>query len=250
MTERFIILLPISYDPYDYLGNPQLKPEVNNEVDLGYRFIQNKIGSDRSFCILFICYELYYWRTGTAIRSETSNQRCAWVLKNSLISTKLTWQDSNFLMLLLTQFKWFANLNAAYTMGINPNAMQYMFEGGEVVDEQIIENDPLPEIPPFEANISAGYKFFNRKLMPEFNIRLVAAQNKVSRAFNETTSPAFTTLNFILDYHYNANLKVYAGVNNIFNATYYEHLNRRIIGSSDPLYEPGRLFYMNLIFNL
>jgi len=77
----------------------------------------------------------------------------------------------------------------------------------------------------------------------------VAAQNKVSEAYYEPSSPGFTTLDFILTYEYNAHLKVYAGVTNIFNTTYYEHLNRRIIGSNALLYEPGRMFYMNLIFN-
>jgi iron complex outermembrane receptor protein len=34
MLERYIKLLSVGYDNYDYLGNPQLKPETNNEVDL------------------------------------------------------------------------------------------------------------------------------------------------------------------------------------------------------------------------
>jgi iron complex outermembrane receptor protein len=249
MTERFIILLPISYDPYDYLGNPQLNPEVNNELDLGYRFSRNKIGSVETS--VFFSYVTNYI-TGELVPPSEMKPQTKGVLgvKKFINVDKAYLAGFEFSYATAPHFKWFANLNAAYTMGVNPNAVQYVFEGGEVIDEQIIENDPLPEIPPFEANISAGYKFLNQKLIPEFNIRLVAAQKKVSKAFNETTSPAFTTLNFVLAYHYSANLKVYAGVNNIFNAAYYEHLNRRIIGSSDPLYEPGRLFYMNLIFNL
>ncbi len=47
ITERFIILLPIGYDPYDYLGNPQLKPEINHELDIGYRYNgRNIIGTN------------------------------------------------------------------------------------------------------------------------------------------------------------------------------------------------------------
>jgi len=249
MTERFIILLPISYDPYDYLGNPQLKPEVNNELDLGYRFNENKIGSIEAS--IFYSYVTNYI-TGELVPPSEMKPQTKGVLgvKKFINIDKAYLAGFEFSYATTTQFRWFANLNAAYTMGINPNAVRYVFEGGEVIDEQVVENDPLPEIPPFEANISAGYKLLNQKLVPEFNIRLVAAQKKVSKAFNETTSPSFTTLNFVLTYHYNTNLKIFAGVNNIFNTTYYEHLNRRIIGSSTPLYEPGRLFYLNLIFNL
>jgi outer membrane receptor protein involved in Fe transport len=39
---------------------------------------------------------------------------------------------------------------------------------------------------------------------------------------------------------------VSAGVNNIFDVSYYEHLNRRIVGSTEKLYEPGRMLFVNL----
>lgn len=248
MTERFIILLPISYDPYDYLGNPQLKPEANNELDLGYRFNKSNIGAiDVS---IFISYVTNYV-TGELVPPSIVKPQTKGVLgvKKFVNIDKAFLSGFELSFATSIQYKWFINMNAAYTMGVNPEAMQYVFENGDVVDERIINNDPLPEIPPFESNISIGYRFLNQKLIPEFNIRLVAAQNKVSEAYYEPSSPGFTTLDFILTYEYNAHLKVYAGVTNIFNTTYYEHLNRRIIGSNALLYEPGRMFYMNLIFN-
>ena len=249
MTERFIILLPISYDPYDYLGNPQLKPEANNEIDLGYRFNKRNIGAiDAS---VFFSYVTNYitgeLQPPSIVKPQTKGvlgvKKFVNIDKAYLTGFELSFATS-------LQYKWFVNMNAAYTMGVNPKATQYVFEEGEVIDERIINNDPLPEIPPFESNISFGYRFLNQKLIPEFNIRLVADQNKVSEAYYEPASPGFTTLDFILTYKYNAYLKVYAGVTNIFNANYYEHLNRRIIGSESPLYEPGRMFYMNLIIHL
>jgi len=249
MTERFIILLPISYDPYDYLGNPQLKPEANNELDLGYRINKSNIGAiDVS---VFFSYVTNYI-TGELLPPSVIKPQTKGVLgvKKFINIDRAYLAGFEFTFITPVQYKWFVNMNAAYTMGINPEAMQYIFENGDVVDERIINNDPLPEIPPFESNISIGYRFLNQKLIPEFNIRLVAAQNKVSEAYYEPSSPGFTTLDFILTYEYNAHLKVYAGVTNIFNTTYYEHLNKRIIGSESPLDKPGRMFYMNLIFNL
>ena len=249
MTERFIILLPISYDPYDYLGNPQLKPEANNELDLGYRFNKSNIGAvDVS---VFFSYVTNYI-TGELMPPSVVKPQTKGVLGvKKFVNIDRAWLAGfEFTYNTPIQYEWFINLNAAYTMGVNPESTQYVFENGEVIDERIINNDPLPEIPPFESNISIGYRFLNQKLIPEFNIRLVAAQNKVSEAYYEPASPGFTTLDFILTYKYNAHLKVYAGITNIFNTNYYEHLNRRIIGSESPLYEPGRMFYMNLIFNL
>ena len=249
MTERFIILLPISYDPYDYLGNPQLKPEANNELDMGYRFNKSNIGAiDVS---VFFSYVTNYI-TGELLPPSVVKPQTKGVLgvKKFVNINRAYLTGFEFTYITPLQYKWFINMNAAYTMGVNPEATQYVFENGEVIDERIINNDPLPEIPPFESNISFGYRFLNQKLIPEFNIRLVATQNKVSEAYYETASPGFTTLDFILTYKYNAHLKVYTGITNIFNTNYYEHLNRRIIGSESPLYEPGRIFYMNLIFNL
>jgi iron complex outermembrane receptor protein len=249
MTERFIILLPISYDPYDYLGNPQLKPEINHEADLGYRFMHQKMGAIEAS--LFFSYVTNYilgeLEPPSTVKPQTKGvlgvKRFTNIDKAYLTGFEFTYATAE-------QYKWFASLNAAYTMGINPEAIQYIYDGGEVIDEQIIKNDPLPEIPPFEANLSFGYKFLQQKLTPELNIRMVAAQNRVSVANNETTSPAYTTFDFILNYRYNEFLRIYGGVTNIFNTNYYEHLNRNIIGSTTPLYEPGRVFYLNLIINL
>jgi iron complex outermembrane receptor protein len=149
-----------------------------------------------------------------------------------------------------SRYNWLVRFNAAYTYGVNPEAVQYVRENGQVVGEEIIENDPLNEIPPFEANLSLGYSFFNKKLMPEIDLRMVAAQNKVSVANYEQTTPGFITMDFILTYRYNEFLNIYAGITNLTNANYYEHLNRSIIGSKSPLLEPGRMFYLNMSFKL
>jgi outer membrane receptor protein involved in Fe transport len=111
-------------------------------------------------------------------------------------------------------------------------------------------NDPLPEIPPFESNLKFQYRFFNNRFVPEIRLRMVAAQKRISPDYHETPSVAFSTLDFNLVYLFGKNLKVRAGVSNIFNTSYYEHLNRNQIGSQIPLYEMGRSFYLNLTFNL
>ncbi|MCK4407067.1 MAG: TonB-dependent receptor, partial [Bacteroidales bacterium] len=113
-----------------------------------------------------------------------------------------------------------------------------------------IKNDPLPEIPPFESTISVFYKFLNSKIIPKVSVRLVAAQNQISQAYYEKETSGFVLADFSVNYKYNKYLSLSAGVNNIFNKAYYEHLNRRIIGSRQPLYEPGRVFFVNLILKI
>ena len=249
MTERFIILLPIGYDPYDYLGNPQLKPETNNEVDLGYRFNNRKAGSIELSG--FFSYVTDYI-TGELVPPSEIKPQTAGVLGVKKFENVPEVFMSGFELTYQTpaRYLWHVNFNAAYTMGWNPEATVYIVENGQVVDKTTVKNDPLPEIPPFEINIGFNYKFFRQKFVPSVSLRMAAAQNRISQAYNEKTTPGFAIVNLDLRYNFNSILTVYAGIKNLFNTAYYEHLNRNIIGTSYPLYEPGRIFYANLIFHL
>jgi len=249
MIERYIILLPIGYDPYDYLGNPDLKPETNHEIDLGYKFVNSKFGSFSAS--VFFSYVTDYISTVRVPPSQVMPQT------KGVIGVKtFTNIDDAY----LTGFEiayntpenhlWEVRFTSAYTTGINPLATVYIVENGNVIDEATVKNDPLPEIPPLEANIWFNYKFFKKKLVPELNIRMVAAQNQISEAWDEDSSPGFTILNIKVNYKYSDQLQVNMGVNNVLDINYYEHLNRRIIGSKTPFLEPGRLFYINLIIKL
>ena len=249
MIERYIILLPVGYDPYDYLGNPQLKPETNHEMDFVYDFNNEVFGSFSSS--MFFSYVTNYISTVLLPPSQVMPQTKGVLGVKTFINI-----DDAYLAGFEIAYNtpnnnnWQVRFNAAYTMGINPLATEYIVENGDVVGEKFIKNDPLPEIPPFESNLWFSYKFFKRKFVPEINIRMVASQNLASVAYNEDTTPGFTIVNFKINYTYSPNLQVNFGVNNVFNINYYEHLNRRIIGTISPFLEPGRLFYTNLIIKL
>ncbi len=249
MTERFIILLPVGYDPYDYLGNPKLKPENNHELDIGIERVCSRSGQFNFS--LFFSYVTDYISAVIVPPSEVKPQT------KGVLGVK---QFINIDKAYLTGFelkhatpaenRWQVRLSAAYTMGMNPEATKIIYNNGEATGEEIVKNDPLPEIPPFEANIWFQYGFFNKELIPEVNYRIVAKQSMISEAYYELETPGFNILNFKISYSYNQNLSITAGVNNIFNTNYYEHLSRRVIGSRTPFYEPGRIFYTNLIIKL
>jgi len=249
MTERFIILLPVGYDQYDYLGNPQLKPEVNNELDLGYRFNHQKFGNIELSG--FYSYVTNYISTEVVPPSEVKPQTKGVLgVKRFINIEKASLTGFEFSYITPSGYLWSAGLSAAYTTGWNPEAIKYVYDNGQVVDEEVIKNDPLPEIPPFEMNLKFSYKFFKQKLVPTLRLRYAAAQNRISESYGEKTTPGFMTLGLDVKYEFNQILTVHAGVSNLTNAAYYEHLNRRIIGSNAPLYEVGRVFYANLIFKL
>ena len=249
MTERYIILLPVGYDPYDYLGNPKLKPETNHEIDFGYDFSSSNFGTFNSS--IFFSYVTQYISAVLVPPSQVRPQT------KGVLGVKTFTNINNAY---LTGFeigyntpaknKWQIKLKAAYTMGVNPSAKAYIIKDGEIVNEETIKNDPLPEIPPFESNVWFSYKLLKNKIVTTINLRMVAAQNKISVAYNENASPGFTVLNLKINYSYSNRLQINSGINNMLNINYYEHLNRRIIGTNSPFLEPRRLYYVNLIIKL
>jgi len=82
--------------------------------------------------------------------------------------------------------------------------------------------------------------------VPRIATRFVAAQNRVSEAYGEEATPGFLTMAFALNYAPCNYFSISAGVENIFDNAYYEHLNRRMVGSNEKLFEPGRVFYVTL----
>jgi len=249
MTERFIILLPVGYDPYDYLGNPKLLPETNHEIDFGYNFSNSRIGNISTS--VFFSYVTQYISTELVPLAVVKPQTKGVLGVKRFINIDDAYL-TGFEIMFNTPYenKWHIKVNAAYTAGINPMATVYVRQDGEIVDEIIVKNDPLPEIPPFETNLWLDYTFLDRKIIPEINFRMVAAQSSVSQAYDEEVTPGFATINLKINFSYSDELQINCGVNNLLNTNYYEHLNRRVIGSRLPFYEPGILFYTNLIIKL
>ncbi len=249
MTERFIILLPVGFDNYDYLGNPALKPEANNEADLSFTYNKTEFG--KAEISGFFSYVTDYISAKemppSLVKSQTKGVLGVKQFYNAdnvyLYGFEFTYNSP-----LMKGFGFSAV--AAVTYGVNPSATKYIISEGEVIGEEIVKNDPLPEIPPLESTLTAYYQFFRGRLIPRLKVRFVSPQNHISEVYHETSSPGFVLGDFIITYNYNKYLSLSGGVNNIFNKNYYEHLNRRIIGSSLPLYEPGRIFYINLNFNI
>jgi len=249
MLERYIKLLSVGYDNYDYLGNPQLKPETNNEVDLTLKYTDAKYGS--MYVNGFYSYVKDYI---SAVMLASS------VVMPATIGAPGVKQFVNVDNATFTGFevgytspktnKLGVSVIAALTYGRIPEVTKYIITAGHVTGDTLLKNDALPEIPPFETTISINYSLLKGKLVPKVSYRLVAAQHHVSEAFYEPETPGFSLLNFMLAYKVSKNIDINAGVNNIFDVSYYEHLNRKIIGSTEKFYEPGRMFFVNLYLSI
>ncbi|HPD63855.1 MAG TPA: TonB-dependent receptor [Bacteroidia bacterium] len=240
LLERYVTLLPIGYDKYDYLGNPDLKAEANHQADLTIKYETDKIG--RVTVNGFFSYVINYIAARQLPPTQyLPNTKGVYGVKQFYNADPVYFRGFEFTYSSPEQYKLGGSLIAAYTRATMTKAWDKMTE---------ISPDALYEIPPLDVRANVYYSFFNSKLIPRLTVRYAAPQNYVSVAYGEKTTPSFWLANLTLAYIYNHFVTLSCGINNIFNTPYYEHLNRRVIGSPDNLYEPGRVFFANLIVKI
>ena len=109
--------------------------------------------------------------------------------------------------------------------------------------------EPLPQIPPLESRV--GVRIHAPGKAPrwqlEFNARMVSGQTLVATSLGEQTTPGFTVFNVRGFVKLTDNLLVSAGVDNLGDRTYREHLDP-ISGNtlgSGALLRPGANFFFN-----
>jgi len=119
--------------------------------------------------------------------------------------------------------------------------------------------DALPQMPPLEARLSAGYD--DGRWSFGALLRGVAAQDRVATDQGNVVgrdlgpSAGFATLALNGGYRFDARWQVTAGVDNVFDRAYAEHLN--LAGSADfgfpadpvRINEPGRTAWLKLGFS-
>lgn len=256
MLERFMKLLPVGYDNFDYLGDPKINPEVNHQADLSFRYNHPLRGTVE--LTGFYAYVKDYITSrripSTVIMPNSSDVQGVKQFYNTnaiLTGFELSYATPSYYKLQLQLF-------ASYTYGVMPEAEGYLIDDNDMpIGNITYKNDPVAEIPPFEATARISYTLLSDKLIPQFITRFAAPQKCISWAYHERSTPAFFVSNLNLKYVYSKTLTVAAGIHNLFNAAYYEHLNRRIVGGElsetqrvSNLYEPGRSFFVNMIVNI
>ncbi|MCB0853477.1 MAG: TonB-dependent receptor, partial [Bacteroidetes bacterium] len=104
-------------------------------------------------------------------------------------------------------------------------------------------------IAPIDIRYTLRGSYFNHKLKPEVMFRHVVQQERISSEFGETITPSFTLIDLNVGYQFTKMIRLKAGVNNLLNQNYYEHLNRSVRGTmATPIYAPGRSMFAS--FNL
>lgn len=228
MDELFVNYLAIGMDPYEYVGNPQLNSETNHQVDAMLNYTNEVISIETS---LFYSYVTDY--ISAAVRPDLDPKQMGApgvkqfinVDEAALYGFEWTFQNND-------RNKLGYNLSTAYTIGRNVTA-----------------DEDLPQIPAYEANLKLDYRFLNNMLIPQLHLRGVAEQDRVAESFDEQPTDGYLLTNVTLSSHLPNGIQLSAGVNNLFGVTYHEHLNRSLQGSTLPLNDPGRSFFVELKWN-
>ncbi len=193
-----------AYDGYDYIGNPNLKDEqsLNAELNLGYS-IKNTAVNISFFNNEIQNYTLGKYHPEISVMTIGGNGT---KIYEQVANANLKGLEIGLTTALLKNLQLVSN--ARYTKGTDN------------------DNKPLPLISPLKFTSSLRYTKSKFSLQAE-NV-WASAQNHVSALVNEKTTPAYTLVNLRGTYTFKvkqSKLELNAGVENLFDTYYQDHLD-------------------------
>lgn len=201
----------------DWVGNPGLQPTKNNEADIGLKYTTGVA----LFKITFFYSDLNDF---VVTRGIFNGSRYAKTYKN--IDATMYGGEASARLALPSDLYLTAGLS--YTRGENDT-----------------EDTNLPEIPPLKGRLSLRYD--NNTYFGEIEGVFADSQDRIDPLSKEKETSGWAIANAKLGYIYKK-FKFFAGIRNIFDKKYYEHLSysRDPFASGIRVPESGRTFYANL----
>ncbi len=193
-----------AYDGYDYIGNPNLNNEqsFNTELNVGYK---TKL-ADVSITLFnneIQNYTLGKYTPGLSVMTIGANGTKVY---EQIANANLKGFEIGLSTVLLKNLQLISN--ACYTNGTDNS------------------KNPLPLISPFK--LTSSLRYAKSKFSVQAENVWATAQNKVSTVVNEKTTPAYTLFNLRGTYAFKVKqnkLELNAGVENLFDTYYQDHLD-------------------------
>ena len=214
--ERYIALRKPMTKP-DWIGNPNLKPPKNTEIDIGLNYKKQNLKFDTTLFYSYVNDYMYLTKI-QATKQATSYKNIDAKFYGFDFSTIYSFKDFYFI-----------ELGGAYQIGEKTSG----------------QDKDIAEIPPFKIRASLGYD--DSQKLAKVDVIHAFKQTKVDSTLNEQKTPQWTVVNIKAGYKYK-NLSLIAGVDNVFDKTYYTHLSylRDPFSAGMKVPEPGRFFYITL----
>jgi len=232
MIERYINHFSVGPDPYEYIGNPNLDAEVNNQFEVKYA--SNYAINHGFFKGISFEASAYYsiFENYIAPLIDTSLNR-KYMPNQEPIHPKV-----------------FRNLDDAYKYGFEtnfnlalPSDFNLNWQSAYVMTKNEDLDEALPLTPPWRNRFTLAYT--TNTFWSELAYQVVSKQDELSTSFGEVETPAWQTLDFKAGLNYKS-YQFGVAVLNIFDEFYNNHLNFAFTNqdgfSRRPITEPGRNF--------
>jgi len=221
ISEMFGFYLFNRMDGYDYVGNPDLKPEQNFSGELTLNYYQNKFQISVSGFLNYLPDYIY-----------SSIQPALLPMTPGANGVKI-YENIDYATIIGSEISLLSNLTPSLQL---ISAMKFSVG-------QDFESTPLPMMPPFFATTTLRYwkSHYSMQLENETS----AKQNRINPFYGEDFTSGYSIMNFRAAYSFIWNSKrldFNAGVENIFDLKYHNHLDWGNIS------RPGRNFIANLTF--
>lgn len=230
MIERYINHFTVGQDPYEYIGNPNLDAEVNNQIELGFKGYEVLKNGFNKFSYSTSFYYSKYDNYIVGIVDESLNRK--FNPKLEPIHPKV-----------------FRNIDNAYKTGFETmakldflNDYYFKVEMAYVYTKNQDLNESLPLTPPFTTKLVLGFDKEKYWFNAQYN--LVSKQENISESYGETETEGYQTLDLRLGVKPFKNVMLGVAALNVFDIAYNNHLNFSFINQANfgrtPITEPGR----------
>lgn len=219
VSEQFAFYIFNRIDSYDYVGNPYLKNETSNQIEFSLNFLNDRFNVTTSFFGYFFSNYI----VGKVEPSYSPMSEFAEGVK----------VYGNIPSASILGFEQSAEAKAGNNLTF-VNSIQFTYGTDN-------EGEFLPQMPPLSGTFSARYE--KDEILVQGETVWAAAQRNVNEAYGEGTSPSFAVFNLRTSYRFFDVMTLDAGIENILDAEYYEHLDWQKIP------RPGRNFYAALKYD-
>ncbi len=232
MIERFINHFTVGQDPFEYIGNPNLKAEVNNQFEIGFKGKEKLKNGFNNFKYETSFYYSFFENYIVGVIDESLTRKF-----NPMAKPRNP--------------KVFRNLDESYKTGFEAmfqvdflNDYYFKTEFSYVYAKNKDLKESLPLTPPFNTRLSLGFE--KEKFWGNVQYNVVSNQDNISRSFGETKTDGYQTLDVRLGVKPIKSITLGVAVINAFDEAYNSHLNFSFTNQANfgrtPITEPGRNF--------
>ncbi len=231
MIERFINHFTVGQDPYEYVGNPNLDAEINNQFELGVKANASFDG-----------YAVNRLDYGASVYYSIYDNYIVPVIDPSLDKKYMPMAEP-------TEVKRFVNLDEAYKTGFEifgelgfledfafKTELSYVYAKNQDLDES------LPLTPPLVTRFNLWFE--QEKIWARATYTLTSEQLDVASSFGEETTDGYGVVDLSFGAKPFEHLTVGIAASNIFDVAYNNHLNFSFVNQADygrvPINDPGR----------